>query len=101
MKMHVLLENKPEGRYTATLLGWPDLVAQGATADEALAHLRGSLREHLSNASVVTMEVELPPADNPWLQLTDIFSSNPLTKEVEEEVATYRHQLDVAEDSQS
>src|SRR5262249_34557357 len=40
MTMYVLIENKPKGKYTASLIGWPAVNAQGETEDDGLCELR-------------------------------------------------------------
>src|SRR3954453_21204373 len=64
MTMYVLIENKPEGKYTASLIGWPDVKAQGGTEDEAHSPLRRLLPTHLTHAKIVPLELT---AEQPWL----------------------------------
>ena len=98
MTVYVLIENTPEGKYTASLIGWPAVKAQGKSESEALSQLRQSLTAQLSRARIVPLDVELAPVENPWLQLGDRFKENPLLDEVSESIAEYRRQLDAVPD---
>ena len=95
MTMYALIENKPDGKYIASLIGWPDVTAQGETEDEALAELRQSLTRHLKRRRIVPLEIDTSPSDNPWLELGEAFKDNPLLDEVTQSIAEYRRQLDV------
>ena len=89
--MYVLIENKPEGKYTASLIGWPDVKAQGGTEDEALSHLRRSLSAHLTHAKIVPLELT---AEQPWLQTAGMFKDDPFVDEFQEVIAAYRRERD-------
>lgn len=96
--MYALIENKPEGTYTASLIGWPDMKAQGATETEALSQLRQLLTAQLRRARIVPFDVDVPAEDNPWLQLDDTFKDNPLLDEVVRSIATDRREQNAVED---
>jgi chaperonin cofactor prefoldin len=98
MTMYALIENKPDGKYAASLIGWPDITAQGETEDEALAKLRQSLARQLKRARIVPLELDTSQSDNPWLQIGDLFKDNPLLDEVTQSIEEYRRQLDVVDE---
>jgi predicted RNase H-like HicB family nuclease len=100
MTMYVLIEEKAEGTYTASLIGWPALEAQGESEAEALARLRQSLTTHIGRGRIVPLDIEVAPTENPWLQLGEHFKDNPLLDEVTESIAEYRSQLDATSDQQ-
>ena len=97
MAIYALIENKPDGMYTASLIGWPDITAQGETEDEALTWLRQSLTHQLKQARIVPLELDLSQSNNPWLQLGESFKDNPLLDEVTQSIEEYRRQLDTVE----
>jgi predicted RNase H-like HicB family nuclease len=120
MTMYVLIENELEGGYTASLIGWPDITAQGASEDEALSHLRGLLTAHLAHAKLVPLELpaESPwlqtsdvtirrywpgllelPAESPWLQTAGMFKDEPFADEFQELIAAYRRERDTQDGS--
>ncbi len=94
MTMYALVENKPDGKYTASLIGWSDITAQGETEEEALAELRHSLTRQLKRARIVPLEVDLSQSDNAWLQMVGIFKDDPFFEEFQESISTYRRELD-------
>jgi predicted RNase H-like HicB family nuclease len=91
MTRYVLIENKPEGKYTASLIGWPEVKAQGGTEDEALSHLRRSLSTHLTQAKIVPLELTV---DQPWLQTAGMFKDDLFADELQEVIAAYRRERD-------
>jgi hypothetical protein len=99
MTMYMLIENKPEGTYTASLIGVPGVSAQGATEHEAIALLRKSISAQLSTAKIVPLDVELSQSENPWLQIGERLQENPLLDEVAESIVEYRSQLDQVAES--
>ena len=99
MTMYALIENKPDGTYTASLIGWPDVTAQGETENEALAELRQSLTRQLKRARIVPLEIDTSQSDNPWLQMAGIFKDDPLFAEVQESIAAYRRELDAQDET--
>jgi len=98
MTMYVLIENRSEGKYTASLIGWPAVAAQGESEDEALSQLRQSLTAQLRQVKIVPLDIDLVSAENPWLQIGERFKDNPLLDEVSESIAEYRRQLDARPD---
>ena len=95
MTYPILLESKKQGGYTATVLGWPDCTAQGATRQEALTRIRQVLIERLTQAEIVPLEIEAPQPEHPWLEFAGMFKDNPVFDEVLAEIETYRRELDV------
>ena len=98
MTYYVQVENGRRGSYTATVLGWPDCTAQGATREEALTRLRQTLTRRLAQAEIVSMELEHPPPGHSWLKFAGMFKDNPLFDDVLAEVEAYRRELDADDD---
>ncbi len=82
MTVDVLLEAQPGGQVRATLLGWPELIAEGASDAEALARLRQLLAARLTGARIVPLTLEAGAPAHPWLRLAERFRDNPLLSEV-------------------
>ncbi len=97
MTMYVLIEQKPEGHVTASLLGWPSITAQGRTEAEAVRYLRHALTVHLSEAKIIPLELDAEP---PWLQTLGRFKDDPFANELDALLADYRREQD-AEDLHS
>ena len=94
MTMYVLIEHKPEGKVTASLVGWPDITAQGVTEVEAVAALRRSFAAHLGNAKVIPIDLTV---EQPWLQTAGMFKDDPFADELDAVIAEYRRDLDAGE----
>jgi len=91
MTMYVLIEHKPEGKVTASLIGWPDMTAQGSTEAEAVSSLRRSFTAHLREAKVIPLELTV---ERPWLQTAGMFNDDPFADEFDAAIAEYRRELD-------
>ena len=94
MTVSVLIEMLESGDYRATLLGWPESTAKGATEEEALSRLRESAQSRLANSKIVPLDLGVEITPNPWLQISERFRDNPLLDEVDAAIAEYRRQLD-------
>lgn len=91
MTMYVLIENKPEGKVTASLIGWPDITAQGGTEAEAVSALRRSFSTHLRDAKVIPIDLAI---ERPWLQTAGVFMDDPFSDELNAVIAEYRRERD-------
>lgn len=90
----VLVENEPDGRFSAVVLGLPDCKSSGKTENEALENLQEILHKRLQNSKIVTLEINSPQTDNPWLKIAGMYKDNPLFDEVLAEIETERRKLD-------
>lgn len=86
MTYPILLESKKQGGYRATVLGWPDCTAQGATRQEALSRIRQVLSDRLSRAKIIPLEIEPSQPEHPWLKFAGMFKDNPVFDEVVAEI---------------
>ncbi len=91
----VLIENQPDGTVKATLLGLPDCQGLGNTETEAIEKLSQSLQTRLETAKIVTIELEAPKVENPWLKFAGMHKDNPLFPEVLEFIEAERSQIDL------
>lgn len=91
MTMYILVENVPEGEYTASLIGWPEVTVQGSTEDEAVDGLRLSITARLSQAKVIPLELSV---ERPWLQTAGMFNDDPFTDELDAVIAEHRRERD-------
>ena len=97
MTYNAVLESRHGRSYKATVLGWPDCSAAGATRQEALAKLREALRKRLSEVEIVPLEMDLPEDANPWVRFAGMFEDDPLFEEVLQEIEADRRALDAEE----
>ena len=90
----ILIENKPKGVFTATVLGWQDCRAEGETKEDAVNKLRQVLNDRLHNKEIVSLEIEIPDSEHPWMQFAGMFKDDPDFDDVLADIKAYRHQLD-------
>ena len=92
MTTTVLVTRRPDNRYTARALALPEVVATGATADEAVDNLRASLSELRQHSQVI--EVDLPLLDtsipHPWQRFAGMWASDPDWEAFEQILAAER-----------
>ena len=68
------------------------LVAEGATADEAIRTLQALIAQRLaSGARLVSITV---PAEHPWLQFAGTLKDDPLLEEFRQAIAARRREMD-------
>ncbi|WP_448539757.1 type II toxin-antitoxin system HicB family antitoxin [Roseiflexus sp.] len=91
MTMYVLIENKPTGRVTASLIGWPSMTVQGNTEVEAMNALRQLIASHLKDARIVPLDIE---TERTWLQTAGVFKDDPFAAEFDELMSGYRREHD-------
>lgn len=90
----VLIEQEPEGQINATLLGWQDCQAKGNTKEEALNKLRQLLTNRLQNTEIVSLELEIPQSQHPWLKFAGMFQDDPDFEDVLADIENYRRKID-------
>ncbi|MGI8503474.1 MAG: type II toxin-antitoxin system HicB family antitoxin [Hassallia sp.] len=94
----VLIENQEDGRVLATVIGLPDCQAIGATKEEALTSLYERLTERLAKAEIVSIKIEPPKAEHPWMKFAGMYKDNPLFDEVQAYIEADRRKLDAEMD---
>ncbi|MCC5598761.1 hypothetical protein [Nostoc favosum] len=90
----VLIENQQDGTVKAILLGLPDCQGLGNTETEAIEQLSQSLQTRLKTAKIVTLEIEAPKVENPWLKIAGKYKDDPQFDEMLEYIEEYRRELD-------
>ncbi|MGI2906395.1 type II toxin-antitoxin system HicB family antitoxin [Tolypothrix sp. VBCCA 56010] len=90
----VLIEDEKYGGFSATVIGLPDCQAIGATKEEALTSLYERLTERLAKAEIVSMKIEPPKAEHPWMKFAGMYKDNPLFDEVQAYIEAERRKLD-------
>jgi len=58
MTVDVIVHREPGGRYTASVMGWPDCTASAESRDEAIERTRQALATLLSRSEIVQVEVD-------------------------------------------
>ena len=105
MTCQVLVEQRGEMDFTATVLGWPDSTVRGATREQVLGRIRQAMLDRLARSEIVSLELvplakDSPSsAEHPWLKYAGVFQDNPLFDDVLANIAHYRRELDVDDDT--
>ncbi|MEB3179078.1 MAG: type II toxin-antitoxin system HicB family antitoxin [Nostocaceae cyanobacterium] len=89
----VLIQELEDG-YKATVLGLPNCESIAETREAALTNLQQVLTEFLAKADIVSLEIELPKREHPWMKFAGIFKDDPLFNDMLEDIAAYRRERD-------
>ncbi|MEI1375172.1 hypothetical protein PQG02_17230 [Nostoc sp. UHCC 0926] len=87
----VLIENQQDGGVSATVVGLSDFKGFGVTKEEALKKLIQILQER--KLEIVTLEIEPPQTEHPWMKFAGMHKDNPLFAEVLEYIEAERSQM--------
>jgi hypothetical protein len=87
----VRVHEEPDGRFTAHLLGEPDLRATAATAEEAVEQLRARLQYEVSAGQLLSIEL---PRQNPVLEFAGYAKDDPEFEQYLEEIRKFREEMD-------
>lgn len=101
MTYYVTVENGAANHYTATVIGWPNCVAEGATREETITRVKRRFTERLEQVEIVPIEIESTLAEptghsdeHSWARFAGMYEDNPLFEEVLDAIQTYRRTLD-------
>lgn len=90
----VLIEHQADGEISATVLGWQDCQAQAPTKEEALKTLRQLIDARLQNTEIVSLEIDLPQGEHPWMRFAGMFKDDSDFEEVLADINYYRQEID-------
>jgi predicted RNase H-like HicB family nuclease len=90
----ILIETPKTGGYRATALGLPNCRAKGATREIALQNVRELLTTRLSQSEIVTLTIDSPQAEHPWMQFAGMFQNDPQFEEMQADIQVYRQEID-------
>ncbi len=89
MRAYMLIERLPDGHYTASLPGWPGMIAQGATEDEAVATLCQQVEAQRDHVRIRPIAIGVPIVPEAWSCTNDPFAA-----EFDAVIAANRRELD-------
>ena len=64
------------------------------TQKEANPNIRQLLSERLAQADIISLEVESPNKEHPWMEFAGMYANHPLFEEVLADIAAYRDEID-------
>lgn len=95
------VENGTANRYTATVIGGPNCVAEGATREEAVTRVKRRLTEQFKQVEIVPTEVGSTDlaqttvnTEDRWAKFAGMYENNPFFDEVLDAVQAYRPTTD-------
>lgn len=97
MTLYVRIDHNTEGKVKASLIGWDELTAEGATEQEALEQLRHEFRAQMGHSKIVPFEP--PGTANPWLDLAGVFKNDPFADEFDAVIEANRLELDAGQEA--
>jgi predicted RNase H-like HicB family nuclease len=105
MQYQVFVQNPTDRTFMASVVGLPNLTANGITEKDAIDRLKNILDAQFKNGRLVTIDIDVPsdrssePSD-PWIANMGIFQDDPTFDDFLSEVSTYRNAIDTAEKHQ-
>jgi predicted RNase H-like HicB family nuclease len=90
----ILIETPKSGGYRATALGLPNCRAKGATREIALQNVRELLTIRLNQSEIVTLKIDSPRSEHPWMQFAGMFQNDLQFEEMQADIQVYRQEID-------
>ncbi len=102
MQYQVFVQNPTDRTFMASVVGLPNLTANGITEKEAIDRLKGILDAQFKHGKLVTIDIDLPSErsldkSDPWIANMGIFQDDPTFDDFLAEINTYRNEIDTAE----
>jgi hypothetical protein len=94
MTINVLVQPNPEKGYTATVLGWVDLVVEAQTKEEALEKIRAELTHRLAKGEIISLDIAPVNGEHPWMKFAGMWKDDPTFDDFLAEIKAYREELD-------
>lgn len=98
MDIPVMLEQVSQNGYRATAMFPGAVTAEAPTRDEAVDKLRTILQSRLSRAELIHVAISVAAEANPWLKIAGTWRNHPDVDEVEENIRTYRQEVQACAD---
>jgi amino acid permease len=104
IKVNILLQQRADGKTVASVLEVTDCTAVENSREQAISILRDNPIEKLETVEVVSLElptnqhndIDLGRAqDRAWLKSAGIFKTDPQFDEFQQEIQSYRDELDI------
>lgn len=95
MQFQVFVKNIAENSYIASVIGIPDCVGAGESAEQAVNQVRAELQEYLRGGQIVSIEVAVLGkglTGNPWIDTAGIFKDDPTFDDFLEKMQEYRRE---------
>jgi predicted RNase H-like HicB family nuclease len=103
MQYQVFVKNPADSEFMASVVGLPNVTANGITEKEAIDKLKVILDAQFRNGKLVTIDIDIPSnvteeRNDPWLNNMGIFQDDPTFDDFLAEVNSYRNEVDSIEE---
>jgi len=92
--VNVFIKNESDGKVSAMVLGLPEWRVESSDRQSALADLQKLVMTSFTKAEVVSLEIEIPQTEHPWLRFAGVFKDDPYFEQMQEDIASYRRDKD-------
>ena len=105
MQYQVFVQNPTDRNFMASVVGLPNVTANGITEKEAIDRLKDILDAQFKNGKLVTIDIDVPSEkslekSDPWIANTGIFKDDPTFDDFLAEMKAYRDEVDATEVNQ-
>jgi predicted RNase H-like HicB family nuclease len=102
MQYQVFVNNPVDSTFMASVVGLPNLTANGVTEKDAIDNLKVILDAQFRNGKLVTIDIDIPSKvtegkTDPWIANMGIFQDDPTFDDFLAEVNNYRNEIDSIE----
>lgn len=97
MQYQLFVEDQSDRHFVASVIGMPNIEADGSTESEALSKAEAALRTQLAKGKIVTVEVDAHPSINPFIH-AGILQNDPTFDDWMERLTEIRKQANEVDD---
>jgi predicted RNase H-like HicB family nuclease len=102
MQYQIFVQNPTARSFLASVVGLPNVTADGVTEKEAIDKLKSILDAQFKHGKLVTIDIDLPTESSPdksdpWITNMGIFQDDPTFDDFLVEVNAYRNEVDRTE----
>jgi hypothetical protein len=99
MQYQIFVEDQSEKYFVASVIGMPNIEADGSTESEAVSKAESALRKQLAKGKIITVEVDTHLSSNPYIH-AGILQSDPTFDDWMERLAEIRRQANEVDDQE-
>jgi len=92
MRYAILIQQRPDGMFQASVPIIPGLTRSGENRDETIHAIEQAIRATLTNSEVIYIDIPEAPQMNPWLASAGLFTDDPTLEPMLEEIYALREQ---------
>lgn len=94
MTLSIFVQPKTENGYLAKVLGWPEIIVEGRTKEEALEKIKTELDLKLGEGEIIRLQYKPPIDKHPWMRFAGMWKDDSTFDDFLEELRAYREELD-------